>query len=147
MKSDIIKSGILVLLQVGCLILIFMSGWPVARYLPFSIIESSGILLGFWAFIAMGWRSISISPMVKQGARLVTRGPYSLIRHPMYLAVLLVVWPLIMDQYSLLRFIAGAVLTIDLIVKIFYEENLLRKHFSGYDVYMRSTYRMIPFVF
>jgi len=60
--------------------------------------------------------------------------------------VLLTIWPLIVDQYSLLRLTAGLILTIDLIIKMLYEESLLRKHFAGYEIYMRETKRLIPFV-
>jgi protein-S-isoprenylcysteine O-methyltransferase Ste14 len=59
---------------------------------------------------------------------------------------MLMVWPLILDQYSLLRLTAVLVLTIDLIIKMVYEESLLRKHFSLYESYMRKTKRLIPFV-
>lgn len=110
------------------------------------IIEITGIALGMWAFIMMGWRNLTITPLVKQEATLVTEGPYRMIRHPMYSAALLIIWPLIIDQYSLFRFIVGMILTVDLVIKMFYEESLLRKHFAGYDLYMRDTYRLIPFI-
>jgi protein-S-isoprenylcysteine O-methyltransferase Ste14 len=64
----------------------------------------------------------------------------------MYSAVLLTIWPLIIDQYSLLRLTIGLVLTIDLIVKLLFEESLLRQHFAGYEIYMKETKRLIPFV-
>lgn len=146
MKSAQFKSYVLVSIQVISLILIFISGRPIPNDLPLIIIEITGIALGMWAFITMGWRNLTITPLVKQEANLVTQGPYGMIRHPMYSAVLLVIWPLIIDQYSLFRFIVGMILTVDLVIKMFYEESLLRKHFAGYDLYMRDTYRLIPFI-
>jgi protein-S-isoprenylcysteine O-methyltransferase Ste14 len=95
----------------------------------------------------MGIGNMNISPLVKQGAVLVTRGPYRLVRHPMYLAVLLVILPLIIDQLSLLRMAAGIVLTADLIIKMLFEESLLMKHFSEYKTYMKTTKRLIPVIF
>jgi protein-S-isoprenylcysteine O-methyltransferase Ste14 len=95
----------------------------------------------------MGIGNINISPLVKQGAVLVTRGPYRLIRHPMYLAVLLVIWPLIIDHFSLLRITAGFVLTTDLIIKMLFEEGLLKKQFAEYKAYMKTTKRLIPVIF
>ena len=144
--SDKLKSYTLVSIQMISLILIFISGSPTAKYSLWLIMEVAGIVLGVWAFITMGWRNMNISPMVKEGARLVTKGPYRLIRHPMYLALLLIIWPLIIDQYSAFRLIAAIILTANLVVKMFYEEHLLRKHFAGYELYMRTTYRLIPFV-
>jgi protein-S-isoprenylcysteine O-methyltransferase Ste14 len=94
----------------------------------------------------MGWRNVNVSPLVKQDARLVTGGPYALIRHPMYSAVLLTIWSLIIDRYSLFRLAVGLILTADLMMKIRYEEGLLRKRFPEYAAYMKVTKRLIPFV-
>ena len=108
----------------------------------------AGIVIGIWALTVMGIGNINISPLVKQGAVLVTRGPYRLIRHPMYLAVLLVIWPLlIIDHFSLLRITAGFVLTTDLIIKMLFEEGLLKKQFAEYKAYMKTTKRLIPVIF
>ena len=95
----------------------------------------------------MGWGNLHTLPLVEEDARLVTKGPYALIRHPMYSALLLAVWPLIIDQYSTLRLATGLVLTADLIVKLLYEESLLIKHFPEYRDHMKRTKRLIPFVF
>jgi protein-S-isoprenylcysteine O-methyltransferase Ste14 len=84
---------------------------------------------------------------VKQGAVLVTGGPYRLIRHPMYLAVLLVIWRLIIDHFSLLRVAAGLILIIDLTIKMLFEEHLLKQRFVEYQAYMRTTKRLIPLIF
>jgi protein-S-isoprenylcysteine O-methyltransferase Ste14 len=103
-------------------------------------------MLGIWAIAAMGVKNTNIAPLVRQDARLVINGPYAFIRHPMYSAVFLTIWPLILDQYSLLRLTLGLILTVDLIVKMLYEESLLQKHFAGYEAYMKETRRLIPFV-
>ena len=116
---------------------------------PFSsslVMEIAGILLGIWAIVVMGWRNVNVSPLVKRDARLVTKGPYASIRHPMYSAVLLTLWPLIIDRYSLFRLAVGLILTVDLLLKIRYEEGLLKKRFPEYEAYMKVTKRLIPFV-
>ena len=111
------------------------------------LLQIVGLAIGIWAFIAMGIGNMNISPLVKQGAVLVTRGPYRLIRHPMYLAVLLVVWPLIIDSFSFLRIAAGLILTIDLVIKMLFEEGLLKKQFAEYGAYIKTTKRLIPIIF
>jgi len=147
MTADRIKAHILVIIQLGCIIYIFASGNPTAHKPLLLLLQIVGIAIGIWAFIAMGIGNVNVSPLVKQGAVLVTTGPYRLVRHPMYLAVLLVIWPLIIDQLSLLRVGAGFFLTGDLIIKMLFEESLLKKHFSGYEAYMKTTKRLIPAVF
>jgi protein-S-isoprenylcysteine O-methyltransferase Ste14 len=136
----------LVSIQFICIGLILVSGGPFARSLPLLIVEIAGILLGVWAIIVMGWRNVNVSPLVKRDARLVTRGPYAVIRHPMYSAVLLTIWPLIIDRSSLFRLAVGVILTADLLMKIRYEEGLLKKRFPEYEAYMKVTKRLIPFV-
>jgi len=146
MGTDKFKAHTLVSIQVIAILLILVTGWPFAGYIPLLIIQIAGVMLGIWAIAMMGRKNTNITPLVKQDSHLVTNGPYAFIRHPMYSAVLLTIWPLIIDQYSLLRLAAGLILTIDLIVKLLYEESLLQKHFAGYDIYMRETKRLIPFV-
>ncbi|MHB9097964.1 MAG: methyltransferase family protein [Syntrophales bacterium] len=146
MKMDRVKAYVLVSIQAICLLVIFASDSPLAYPLPLAIMEISGIALGIWAMIVMGRGNVNITPLVKREARLVTNGPYAMIRHPMYAALLLAAWPLIIDRYSLIRLSAGLILTVDLAVKLLYEEHLLRKHFAGYDAYVRTTKRLIPFV-
>ncbi|MHB8093165.1 MAG: methyltransferase family protein [Syntrophales bacterium] len=147
MKKDKFTAYILVAIQMISIILILATGRPLASGIPLLVIEIAGILLGLWAIVIMGrTTNINIAPLVKQSARLVTNGPYALIRHPMYSSVLLTIWPLIIDQYSLLRLMIGLILTVDLIVKLLFEENRLREHFAGYEIYRRQTKMLIPFV-
>jgi protein-S-isoprenylcysteine O-methyltransferase Ste14 len=147
MTADKIKARILVFIQLGCIIFILASGSPVAYQTLLLLLQIAGMAIGIWAVAAMGVGNINISPLVKEGAVLVRRGPYRLIRHPMYLAVLLVIWPLIIDRFSLPRVTAGFVLTTNLIIKMLYEERLLKKQFVEYEAYMKTTKRLIPAIF
>jgi protein-S-isoprenylcysteine O-methyltransferase Ste14 len=147
LTADKIKASILVFIQLICIIFIFASGSPVACHPLLLLLQIAGMVIVIWALTVMGIGNMNISPLVKQGGVLVTSGPYRLIRHPMYLAVLLVLWPLIIDHSSLLRITAGFVLTIDLIIKMLFEEGLLKKQFAEYKAYMRTTKRLIPFIF
>jgi protein-S-isoprenylcysteine O-methyltransferase Ste14 len=147
MMADRIKARVFVIIQLGCIIYIFASGSPLANRAPLVLLQIAGMAIGIWALTVMGIGNMNISPLVKQGAVLITRGPYRLIRHPMYLAVLLVIWPLIIDHLSLLRIAAGFVLTADLIIKMIFEESLLKKQFAEYKTYMKTTKRLIPVIF
>jgi protein-S-isoprenylcysteine O-methyltransferase Ste14 len=147
MKADKIKSYILVSMQFICLILIFASGRPFTKNYLLLALEIMGVVLGIWAVITMGRHNLNVTPLVKQEAQLVTWGPYRFIRHPMYSGLLLIVWPLIIDRFSLFLLITGFVLTLVLIVKLFFEESVLKKHFAEYEDYMNTTKRLVPYLF
>ncbi len=73
----------------------FFAGWIVrrgswlARHPVRLTLEAAGIALGIWAVLVMRIGSFNITPDVKTGGKFVRRGPYRIIRHPMYAAVLL----------------------------------------------------------
>ncbi len=110
-------------------------------------VEIAGIALALWAIAVMKDSEINIAPAPRKNARLVTAGPYRLIRHPMYTSIVLALTPLIITHYDPLRAIILAVLYINLIFKMFFEEGLLKQYFPGYREYMKTTRRMIPWVF
>jgi len=147
MKSFKLRGYLLVAIQILCLIFIFTSGFPIAYHPILLVLEIVGFMLGIWAVAIMDICNLNIAPYIKKDAHLVMHGPYRSIRHPMYSAALLIIWPLIIDQFSLWRFAAGVILSVDLMIKMLYEETLLIKHFAEYKAYMKRTSRLIPFIF
>lgn len=111
------------------------------------IIEISGILFGLWAIHVHGIKNFNITPTPKHGAVFIRKGPYRIIRHPMYLAILIALAPLLIDDFSLPRLGVFMMLTLDLIAKLVYEEINLRKQFPEYEEYRGKSWRLIPFVF
>lgn len=137
----------MVFIQFACLAYLFYSGPIFASTMGLQAIELSGFIIGLWAIWAMGLYNFNISPQIKEGARFKTSGPYKFIRHPMYLAIILTVTPLLVDNFSILRLGIFLVLMIDLITKMIQEERLLKQKFTGYEEYMKRTWRIIPFIF
>lgn len=95
----------------------------------------------------MGSNNLNAGPDVMPGAHLVKSGPYRLIRHPMYAALLLVFIPLAFTSTSGIRFAVLFILTFNLMVKIRYEERRLQHSFSGYSEYSAGTWRLLPYVY
>ncbi|MCX5828493.1 MAG: isoprenylcysteine carboxylmethyltransferase family protein [Deltaproteobacteria bacterium] len=147
MNPDRIKSFILVSIQLACILLILATGPLFAVNHLLLVVETGGIALGVWSLAVMGRKNLNIAPTVRDGAQLITRGPYRFIRHPMYASVLLTVWAVIIDQSTLLRSIVGLILTADLMIKMIYEEGILKWHFRDYPAYTERTKRIIPFIF
>jgi protein-S-isoprenylcysteine O-methyltransferase Ste14 len=71
-------------------------------------------------------------------------GPYGLVRHPIYFAWLLLVWPAPFMNGT--RLVFAAVSTLYLVVAIPYEERDLRRHFgAAYDKYAQTVrWRLVP---
>ncbi len=137
----------LVFIQFLSFLLLFLSG-PVTPNNVFSFLFLSfGIILGLYALWTMRQSKIRVLPNIDLKATLITSGPYTAIRHPMYTALLLIGAGMVCNDISITRFIIYIVLFIDLIFKIKYEEKLLSKHFPEYEAYKHKTAKLIPFIY
>lgn len=77
----------------------------------------------------------------------ISTGPYALVRHPMYLAVLVIftLSPLALGSYWAL--IPALLLPAVLAARIDNEEQLLRRSLTGYQEYCQKVkYRLLPFI-
>jgi protein-S-isoprenylcysteine O-methyltransferase Ste14 len=124
-------------------------GWsPVPPYV--SMIGDGLIALGY-LFILFVLRENSYAASTIQIAddqRVISTGPYALVRHPMYAAALLLVigMPLALDSwYGLLGIL---VLLPVLTWRLLDEERFLTRNLKGYDEYTREVrWRLIPGLF
>ena len=146
-QPNTLKSFTFVIIQFSCLGLIAVTGPIFPGSTLLLAVELLGLALGVWAVFTMGIGNFNVTPDPLRSSHLVTRGPYRFIRHPMYLALLLVTLPLVITQFSALRLAIWLVLFIDLVIKLNYEEGILAAWFEGYRDYMQQSYRLVPFIF
>ena len=137
----------LVAIQLLALGSIALTGPLFAAHPALLLMEGAAGLLGLWAIGTMGIGNFNVTPDVKRSARLVTNGPYRLIRHPMYTALLAGALALVLDAFSPLRLALWLALLTDLVIKLNYEERLLRQDLEGYSTLMQRTKRLIPFLY
>jgi protein-S-isoprenylcysteine O-methyltransferase Ste14 len=111
-----------------------------------AILGVSGLAFCFWARAVLGgnW---SGTVTLKENHELIVRGPYRLVRHPIYTGLLAMVVATVMQQ----GYIAGAIglilVFVSFWIKLTEEEELMRKQFSDqYLAYEERVKRIVPFV-
>jgi protein-S-isoprenylcysteine O-methyltransferase Ste14 len=80
-----------------------------------------------------------------EGQQVITTGPYALVRHPMYVGVLIMVIgvPLALGSWWGLLVVLASIAI--LVLRILDEEKMLRGQLEGYDAYARGVrYRLVP---
>jgi protein-S-isoprenylcysteine O-methyltransferase Ste14 len=84
---------------------------------------------------------------VEEGQRVIDKGLYGVIRHPMYTATifLFLAMPLVLG--SMVAFFVFLLYPALIAVRIVYEEKVLEKELDGYVEYKKKVrYRLIPFI-
>src|SRR5262249_45129645 len=79
--------------------------------------------------------------------KVISTGPYALVRHPMYVGVLIMItgMPLALDAWRGVAIIAAAVPA--LIWRIIDEEKFLKTDLPGYVEYAQKVrYRLVPYL-
>lgn len=84
---------------------------------------------------------------VADNHRVISTGPYAIVRHPMYASASLYLFgtPLALDSWW--GFVPIAIMIPFLIWRLVDEERYLAKHLTGYIAYQkRVRYRLVPFL-
>jgi protein-S-isoprenylcysteine O-methyltransferase Ste14 len=118
---------------------------------PFTLVIVANIMvfLGYlWVFLVFKENSYTSRIVeVEKGQKVISTGPYSIVRHPMYsgMCVMFLFTPLALGSWwALVVFIF---LPVVLIFRILNEESVLLKDLEGYKEYCQKTrYRLIPFI-
>jgi len=123
-------------------------GWsrvPIPLVVAGDVLVAVGFYLIFLVYRENTYTSATIEVAADQ--RVISTGPYALVRHPMYAGgtVYLIATPLALGSYW--GFVPIAIMLPFLIWRLFDEERLLSAMLPGYaDYQKRVRYRMIPHV-
>jgi len=119
------------------------SNVPVAAVIVADIFVLLGYGLVFLVFRANTYASRIIE--VEQEQKVISSGPYAVVRHPMYVGVSLmyIFTPLALGSYWAM--IPSLLIIPLLVARIRNEESVLERELKGYWEYMQKTkYRLIP---
>ena len=106
-----------------------------------------GVALGLWALSANRPGNFNIHPAPRPGGQLIRQGPYRLIRHPMYTALMLVGGACGWVTDSFPGWMLFLTLVCVLAIKGLLEEWMLAKHHPDYIDYRSRTRAFIPLIF
>ncbi len=145
-KKIVNISGILITIAFVLPGLDIRFGWS---HVPAAVVVLAeiGILAAFALFFWTMRENTYLSRIVEVQSeqKVITSGPYSVVRHPMYVAVILmcIATPIALGSYWM---VIPAILTIPIMTaRILNEEKLLQENLVGYTEYMGKTrYRLIP---
>jgi len=84
---------------------------------------------------------------IHEKQKLVTTGLYTMIRHPMYLAIILLLIGACIMLKALYSWIFVIINFITLQIRIKKEEEFLMANFPEYPNYMKKTYKLFPFLY
>jgi len=123
-------------------------GWS---HLPVIVVLAGNVLMviggwGVWrVFCENSFTSARIE--LARDQRVISTGPYSLVRHPMYTTALVMMVGIPLALGSLWALLAFAAMVPALVWRIFDEEKFLASQLPGYAEYKQKVrYRLIPHV-
>lgn len=147
-KGVVALSGLIFPIGFVLAALDFRFGWSsVPSWLV--IVSSIVFLVGYGAYAEVMRENAYLSRTieVQEGQTVVSSGLYGVVRHPMYLATLLIFLPLPLILGSYFGLIPFALYPAVIVIRILDEEKLLTKELVGYAEYKKKVkYRLIPFI-
>lgn len=126
-------------------------GWspvPLAIQIVALVLFTSAFLLTGWVLASNPFASSAVRIQSERGHRVIDGGPYRIVRHPMYLAVVIVAF---VSGPALGSWLAGLPLLV--LVAIFVrrtrvEDRMLHRELDGYADYARRVqWRVVPGIY
>jgi len=143
------KSSFLVFIQFLAIFLMLLPiGTQTSEYASVGLVFIFiGIFTGLLALNKNKLENFNIRPDIKDDCTLITNGIYKYIRHPMYTSVLFSMFGVLLLYMNMYESVIYVVLVLNMLVKMFYEENLWLCKSEEYLLYTKNTKRLIPYIF
>jgi protein-S-isoprenylcysteine O-methyltransferase Ste14 len=156
-ESSAERAGYWLVLVIGYFLVIkssslpFPFDWLVVPHAPSSawvgvFLCVSGLLFAIWARVILG-RNWSGVITLKEEHELIVRGPYRVVRHPIYTGILAMFAGTAIAIGYFGGFLGLLLVFVSFWLKLKREEDLMLKHFPDkYVAYQRRVKRIIPFL-
>lgn len=105
-----------------------------------------GLAIIIYARITFGRQKFNISAAPADGP-ILSKGPYRVIRHPMYSGASLLLLVTIISHLSLFTAALGVLIIIIILWRIHLEEAVLKSTYPDYASYASKTKRLIPYIY
>lgn len=155
-EQKVWDKALMILYVIAGIGLYLLPGFDVMRYewsdpLPLWV-GVIAMLVHVPCFVLLGWimrENTYLSQVVKidkeRGHKVITTGPYALVRHPMYTVVIILLFAVPIALGSRFALIISLFLMVLLIVRTYFEDRTLHAELVGYPEYAKQTiYRLIP---
>ncbi|TVP83017.1 MAG: isoprenylcysteine carboxylmethyltransferase family protein [Alkalicoccus sp.] len=108
----------------------------------------AGIFLRYWGIIHLG-RQFTRDVQVREGDRIVSSGPFRRLRHPLYTGLFSIVTGFAVYMGSFAGILLTAVFFLPFLMRrIRLEEEMLIQSFgSSYEKWLKTRYRLVPFIY
>ena len=104
----------------------------------------AGFALKGWMVTHNPPSNFSVLPEPRANARLITTGPYALVRHPLYLGLIIFAFGCAIGWNTPVHWFAAVVLALILDAKSRREEYFLLERFPEYRDYAARSPRLVP---
>jgi protein-S-isoprenylcysteine O-methyltransferase Ste14 len=110
-----------------------------------ALVSLAGVAILLISFVNLG-KSLTANPVPLENSTLKTSGLYSIVRHPIYLGLILLAVSAAIQKGGWIHVTSAISLLVLLSFKARFEERMLLEKFDGYAAYSAKVGRMIPLV-
>jgi protein-S-isoprenylcysteine O-methyltransferase Ste14 len=109
------------------------------------VIYAIGIGLATWSLLVNSFFSTAVRIQEDRGQKVISTGPYSIVRHPGYAGGILAIFASALALNSLLAIIPAVIFLVALVYRTVIEDRMLQGELAGYANYAAKVrYRLIP---
>ena len=125
---------------------ILLSGPVITPTILYILIQTFGLLLIVWAIISITISKKHRKHSLPDGYFFIDKGPYEIIRHPVYAGFLLIMISIVEIEFTSLRLVSLLILCGAIMMKIIREEYTMTEDVHEYREYKKKTKAIIPYL-